>query len=135
MTAATKPTNTPERQLHRVVDPVAAAVNCHAGAIAVLDAAGNTKPGVTATGLTARGVFVESADNSAGAAGDLSIVVEKGVYRFANDGTDTIDRTHIEGTAYIVDDLTVAATDGIGTRSAAGRIVDVDDVGVWVEFK
>lgn len=33
-------------------------------------------------------------------------------------------------TAYIVDDQTVAATDGTGTRSAAGRIVLIEWDGV-----
>ena len=37
-----------------------------------------------------------------------------------------------QGTAYIVDDQTVAKTNGSSTRSAAGTIVDVDAQGVWV---
>jgi hypothetical protein len=35
----------------------------------------------------------------------------------------------------LVDDQTLAATDGAGTRSEAGDIYDVDDDGVWIEFK
>jgi hypothetical protein len=59
----------------------------------------------------------------------------KGVFRFKNSGADPIDRSHIEGTAYIVDDETVAATNGTNTRSAAGKIVDLDAAGVWVEIR
>ena len=34
---------------------------------------------------------------------------------------------------YIVDDETVAKTDGTATRSAAGKVVGLDSDGVWVE--
>jgi hypothetical protein len=34
--------------------------------------------------------------------------------------------------AYVVDDETVANSDGTGTRSGLGQIVDLDDDGVWV---
>ena len=33
----------------------------------------------------------------------------------------------------MVDDQTVAKTDGTGTRSAAGVVVNVDALGVWVD--
>lgn len=134
MTALTKERNTPARMNNRFNDPVAAGVVIYAGALVVLDADGNAAPGTTGNGLTARGVAMASIDNSQGAAGAEMVETEKGVWRLANDGADTIDRTHIGGTAYIVDDQTVAASDGSGSRSAAGNIVDVDDLGVWVEI-
>ena len=123
---------TPVRELETVSDPVAAATTIHAGALACLDASGNAVPGSTATGLKARGMALHPVAN-AGAAGDAMLQSRKGVFRFKNDGS--ITRANLEATAYIVDDETVAATDGTGTRSAAGRIVDVDSVGVWVEIK
>lgn len=135
MTALTQPRNTGSRLGDKVVDPVAAATTLYAGGIVCLDASGNAIAGKTATALKARGVASASVDNSAGAAGAEQVEILKGVFRFDNDATDTIDRTHIEGTAYIVDDQTVAANDGTSTRSAAGKIIDVDDSGVWVEFK
>ncbi|SIQ30805.1 hypothetical protein [Marinobacterium stanieri] len=134
MTALTKERNTPTRLSKRFSDPVAASAVIFAGALVVLDASGNAAKGTTATGLTARGVAQATVDNSNGAAADKTVETEAGTHRFVNDGTDTIDRTDIGGTAYIVDDQTVAATDGTGTRSAAGKIVDVDDLGVWVEI-
>ena len=113
-------------------DPVAAATKIYQGSLVCLDAAGNAVPGATATTLVARGRAATLVDNSAGLAGDLGVPTEAGIFRFANDAS--INRTHIGKTAYIVDDQTVAATDGTGTRSAAGRIDDVDSVGVWVEI-
>ncbi|MBF0445086.1 MAG: hypothetical protein HQL68_05810 [Magnetococcales bacterium] len=112
--------------------PVAAATLIYEGGIVALDAAGNAVPGATATDLTVVGMALGRADNSGGAAGDALVSVERVTARFINDGTDTVDRTHIGGNAYVVDDQTVAATDGTGTRSVAGKIMDLDSDGVWV---
>ena len=115
-------------------DPVAAATVLYTGALACLDASGNAVPGSTSTTLTARGVVEERVDNSGGAAGDKTVRIRSGVYNFKNSaGADEIDRTHIGDTVYIVDDETVAATDGTSTRSAAGICVDIDSDGVWVD--
>lgn len=114
-------------------DPVAADTVIYTGALACLDASGNAVPGATATDLTARGVCEERADNSGGAAGDISAPIRAGVFNFKNStGADEIDRTHIRSDAYIVDDETVAATSDTDSRSVAGEIVQVDGDGVWV---
>lgn len=131
MAALTEDRLTPQRSGVDFVDPVAAAAKIYAGALVVLDASGNAAPGSTATGLKPRGVALEQVDNSAGAAGAQTVHSRAGVFRFA---TADITRANIGGTAYIVDDQTVAATDGTGTRSAAGTIVDVDASGVWVKI-
>ena len=123
---------TPLRDLQLVGDPVAAATTIYAGALVCVNAAGNAVPGSTATGLKARGIATHPVINT-GAAGAATVQSRKGCARLKNDGSVT--RAHIEATAYIVDDETVAATDGSGTRSAAGRIVDVESAGVWVEIK
>ena len=135
MTALTQDRNTPRRGGDGFAFDVAAAVACIAGGIAVLDAAGNVKPGVTATGLIATGRFEATVDNSAGAAGDVQAAVAPGVYRFANSAAgDLIAKAEIGDDCYIVDDQTVAKTDGTSTRSVAGKIVDVDADGVWVKL-
>jgi len=59
-----------------------------------------------------------------GGAGAKYVRVEKGVFGFLTDGT--INRTHIGKTIFLVDDRTVSATDGAGTRSAAGVLDDFD---------
>lgn len=134
MAALTQDRNTPWRAGDEYVDPVAASTTIYAGALVVLDASGNAAPGSTATGLTARGVAQDQVDNGSGAAGDEVIETEAGEHRFDNDGTDTCVRTDIGGTAYIVDDHTVANTDGTSTRSSAGTITQIDDDGVWVDL-
>ena len=42
--------------------------------------------------------------------------------------------TGLVAVCYIVDDQTVAKTDGSSARSKAGTIVNVDDQGVWVRI-
>lgn len=133
MAALAKDRNTPRREGDQVNDPVAAGARIHAGSFVVLSATGYAAPGSTALNLSARGLAEEPVDNTGGADGDLTVAVRRGIFRFANEAGDLVARTHIGGTAYVVDDQTVAATDGVGTRSAAGKIVDVDADGVWVE--
>lgn len=135
MTALTKDRNTARRVGEDFTFPVAAAVTCHAGAIAVLDASGNVKPAVTATGLICVGRFEDSANNAAGSAGDITAKVAPGTYQYANSAAaDAITAAEIGDTCYLVDDQTVAKTDATGTRSAAGKIVGMDAAGVWVKM-
>lgn len=131
MTALTTGREIARRELLTVTDPVKAGVRIYRNAMVVLDA-GFAAPGRTAAGLKARGVAAAEIDNTAGANGAVFCICDKGTFAMVNDGS--VLRTHIGGTAYIVDDQTVAATDGGGTRSAAGQIADVDAAGVWITF-
>lgn len=134
MAALTADRNTIARDGQIFSYPVAAGVKIYAGSLVMLDASGNAKPGATATGQVAVGRARALADNTMGAAGDISVEVEQGVFQWANSSAgDAITRAEIGDTCYIVDDQTVAKTDGTGTRSAAGKVVDVDSVGVWVK--
>lgn len=127
------------KNIHRrvgrqVAHPLAAATKVHGGAIVVLEG-GFAKPGYTASGLMAAGMADASADNSGGADGDVSVTVSRDDWvRVLNDIGDPVTRTSINQPCFIVDDETVAATDGGGTRSEAGIVRDLDDVGVWLEF-
>ncbi|WP_303763497.1 hypothetical protein [Sphingobium yanoikuyae] len=112
-----------------------AATKILAGTIVMLNATGFATGGATATGQVADGVAMNTVDNSGGAAGDQSVRVEKGVFPFENSASaDAITIAEIGDDCYIVDNQTVAKTDGGGTRSKAGKIVDVDADGVWVAF-
>lgn len=130
MAALTADRNTPNRLGMQHRHPMAANVKIFAGALVVLDAAGNAKPAVTALNLVAVGRAAERADNTGGAAGAATVNVERGVFGFASDGT--IDRTCIGKTVYLVDDQTLAATDGGGTRSVAGILDDWDGTTAWL---
>lgn len=131
MAALTSPRNTKKR-IGGVLDlPVKAATTCYQGGLAVLDA-GYAAPGRAATGLIAAGVFIESV--TAVAAGDATARVEPGVYKFANSSAgDLIAQADVGTDCYIVDDQTVAKTNGSNTRSRAGKVFAVDGDGVWVQ--
>ena len=133
MTAATKNRNTPQRLHGRRGYPVAAAAICFAGTIAVQNASGFCQPASTATGLIPLGRFAKYIDNSAGANGDVQVEVESGVFYFANDA-DAVVAADVGKVCYLVDDQTVAKTDGTGTRSVAGIVDEVDANGVWVSM-
>ncbi len=105
------------------------------GSIVCLSATGYATRGATATTLVADGVARENIDNTGGADGAVRLDVEKGVFQFGNSSAgDAITIAEIGDDCYIVDDQTVAKTNGTNTRSIAGKIVDVDAQGVWVRF-
>lgn len=135
MAALTQDRNTVERSGNTRSGPVAAGAVLFAGALVAVNAAGNLVAGSTATGLKGFGRSEARFDNTGGAAGAITAEVRTGVFRFANSAAaDAITRADVGATAYIVDDQTVAKTDGSGTRSPAGTIYDIDAQGVWVEF-
>lgn len=138
MAALAADRDTPQRAGDEFVFPVAASVTCYAGGIAAMitssTGVGNVKPGAAATTLRGVGVFAETVTNGS-TAGAVSVKVRRGVFRFGNSASgDLIARKDIGANCYIVDDQTVALTDGSSTRSVAGVIRDVDADGVWVEF-
>jgi len=133
--ALTKDRNTKRRDGKQFNDPVAASTRIFAGSLMCLNAAGDAVPGSVSTTLKARGVAQEQVDNLSGAAGAARIESRCGVFPFANSAAgDQITRADIGANAYIVDDQTVAKTNGTNTRSVAGVIRDVDSDGVWIEI-
>ncbi|MBU0809621.1 MAG: hypothetical protein KKD30_05280 [Gammaproteobacteria bacterium] len=133
MVATTHNRNTPSVSGHRRGYPVAALALCLAGTIAVIDADGMVQPGVTGLNLVAVGIFEAQVDNSDGADGEQTAEVLRGFARLENSAdADEITAADIGKACFIVDNQTVAKTDGTGTRSIAGIVDAVDDVGVWV---
>ena len=89
--------------------PVAASARCFQGGLAMI-VGGYVKPGaVVANGLGV-GVFENTYDNSAGAAGDITARVRKGVFKFGNYASDPVPASQVGQPCYIYDDATVAAT-------------------------
>lgn len=134
MAQLTADRNTPRLEGDERVGGLAAAQVIYAGAILMRNAAGYLTEGATATGSIGAGVALERKSNP-GAAGAEVIRYRPGVFRFANSASgDLIAATDIGALCYIVDDQTVAKTNGSNTRSAAGVIDGVDATGVWVRF-
>ena len=108
-----------------VADPIAAGTTLFTGGMYTLDAAGNAKPSVAADKKPVRAVCTVHAVE---ADGD-SAKGERGIFCFENStGAAEVKRADIGANAYVADDHTVAKTGS----SIAGEIVDLDDMGVWV---
>ena len=135
MAALTQDRNTPQRDGSIIQIGVAGGKKIYAGALVALDTNGYATPGATATTLKGLGRAEEQVDNSGGADGAVTVNVRKGIFRFENEATDQVTSADIGGNCYIVDDQTVAKTDGTGTRSVAGKVFDVDSDGVWVDLR
>lgn len=134
MTALTANRNTPRRETPEIEShPIKGGVTIFAGALVCLDAAGWAMPGQPGVGL----VTVGRAEHKGSAAtnGEANVRTRRGVFQVANSGgADAITRAEIGDPAYLVDDQTVAKTNGTNTRSVAGTIRDVDAQGVWIEI-
>ncbi|MAZ84129.1 MAG: hypothetical protein CME90_11055 [Hoeflea sp.] len=134
MTALAADRNTPRRQGDLLNGLLAASVAVFGGAIVMRNDAGYLTKGATATGLVGVGVAQERKTGGA-SAGDETLNYRKGIFRFANSAsTDEITIAEIGKLCFVVDDQTVAKTDGSAARSPAGFVADVDAIGVWVEF-
>lgn len=102
----------------------------YTGAACIYDTSDSLiKPAETTTTGIALGVANYHVD--AGEDGDPWI--ESGTRPFTNSATtDEITNADAGAICYLVDDDTVAKTDGTSTRSKAGKVIRVDDYGVWV---
>lgn len=135
MAALTADRNTPLRANEQFSFPVAASTKIFAGSLVCVNASGYLTKGATSTTLKTVGVAEASADNSAGANGAIAAKVRRGLFKFGNSSsTDLIALADVGADCYVVDDQTVAKTNGSSTRSVAGKIRDVDADGVWVEI-
>ena len=137
MSATTIPLNTPRQGsgplLSLINPPVAADTKIFQGSLAAI-VGGYAVPASAAAGAIAAGRANYEADNTDGAAGDVSVEIERGTFRWKNSSsTDAIAASDVGSVCFVADDQTVAKTDGGGTRAIAGTIIAVDSLGVWVE--
>jgi hypothetical protein len=124
---------------HRTGDirnvPVKGATTILGGTIVVIGSDNFAVMGTAATGLAAIGVCKDTVVN-AGADGAARAEVFTGIWGpFANSASsDAISLDDIGKTCFIVNNQTVALTNGSSSRSAAGTVFMVDAEGVWVRF-
>ena len=135
MTALATERDTPARVGDRFEFPVAASTKIYKGSLVCINSSGYAVPGSASTTFKSVGMAEETADNSSGAAAAINVKVRRGVFRFGNSAsTDLIALADINASCYVVDDQTVAKTNGSSSRSVAGTILSVDATGVWVNF-
>jgi hypothetical protein len=115
-------------QPNMVLLPIAAATHLYAGPLVGVNGAGNVVAAADVSGLTVIGRSEMEVDNSAGAAGDLSLLVRRGVFLLPNSLTDPVTIASLGQFAYIEDDHTVRA--GGGTNNIrAGLVMGIDSTG------
>jgi hypothetical protein len=131
--AATTEINAPEHPGNIAQHPVAAATNLFAGTLVALDTSGNVVPAADTAGLRVVGRAEHNANNTDGAAGDITINVKRGVFRYANSATAAVDADDKGKIVYVEDNQTVAETST--NKIKAGRVFQVDADGVWVDTR
>lgn len=103
------------------------------GIVCISTATGLVVKGATATTQVAIGRCEEN--YLTGTSNTRKIKARIGCFKYGNSAAaDAIAADDIGKACYIVDDQTVALTDGTGTRSRAGIVAGVDSDGVWVQF-
>ncbi len=113
--------------------PVAASTTIYAGTLTMRDATGFLKNGADTASHVFAGVAREYANNSAGAAGDVTAKVSKtGEYKFAKSGSITV--ANIGTAVYLVDNQTVALAATTDQDIACGVIVDVEGDELWIRI-
>lgn len=133
MVALTADRNTPEASGVERIGLLGAAQSIFMGSILMRNASGHLIKGAVATGSF--GVGRAEDRGTSITAGVTSQRYRPGVYRFANaTAGDLIVTADIGAACYVLDDQTVAKTNGAATRSPAGIIDNVDATGVWVHF-
>jgi hypothetical protein len=126
--------NTPLMDTSTLGVPIAAGAHIFAGAMVCANATGFATPGATATTLTYLGRAEASVDNTGGADGAQIVIVRRHKsFKWVNSAGDLVTQASLGLPVYIVDDQTVAKTNGGNTRSIAGKMVGLDVDGVWVE--
>lgn len=126
--------NTPLKDGELISVPVAANAKIFAGSLVVANSTGFAAPGSVATTLTYLGRAEEFVDNTGGANGDKTVQVRRRkAFKFKNYATDLIVQADLGKVCYIVDDETVAKTNGGATRSAAGAVIGIETDGVWIQ--
>lgn len=136
MTATTTERNSKSRAADDFSFPIAANVKVLKGTLAHLNSSGYLEPGATATSKSPAILVAETVDNTGGSAGALQVPCRRGTWKFFNSSAgDAITNADYGTTCYLVDNQTVAKTNGTNTRSVAGTVRGVDaDGGVWVQL-
>jgi hypothetical protein len=126
--------NTPLKDTECLGVLVAGGVKIFAGALVCANATGFATPGATATTLTYLGRAESYVDNTVGIDGAQTLIVRRHrAFKWVNSAADPVSQANLGQIVYIVDDQTVAKTNGANTRSPGGKLVGIDTDGVWIE--
>lgn len=113
--------------------PVKADTYFNGNVVVFLDATGHAVPFANALAADkAVGVSYIGVDNVSGVDGEEKVETTVGEHKLTNAGDITI--TDVGSDAYFSAVETVSISSATSTRPKAGKITQVDDDGVWIEF-
>lgn len=120
--------------------PVAAATTIYAGAMVAVNSSGYAVPASADSKLKVVGRCQKTMKNTTaegyGAAGDLNVTIEQGIFQFVNGSSlNALTEADRGKLCYASDDNVVNRRDGMGTYPVAGKVVKVESGGVWVEIR
>jgi hypothetical protein len=133
--------SSPEATTRRLSVPVAAATTIYMGALVatLIGGSGYATNATADNTYRVLGVAAANATNTTaagyGAAGDINVEVERGVFPFANSATtDEVTAADVGEICYVADNNTVARTSNGGLRPVAGYVSRIEGGKVWVEI-
>ena len=127
--AATSGRNTSQTSGDVILVPVKAKTVIYEGTMVAIDSNGYAIAAKKAADLIIAGRAEESSDGSA----DTVIKVRRGCFKWANASSGTIAKTDILKNCYVADNETVTIT--ASGSSVAGKVIAVDDDGVFIEMR
>jgi len=134
MTALTEDRNTQRKDGELIPLPVVADDCIYGGSLVAVNADGYLNPGSDTAGLIFAGVADARADNTGGAAGDITCNVRRrGCYLFA---IAAATQANVGDVVYLVDDQTVGLAATTTNDIACGKIVEYySATKVWVDIE
>lgn len=132
MAALTSGRNTALRKAELLILPVKGATKIFEGSLVAVKA-GFAIPGKLDAAIIAVGRAEEFIENT-GADGEAIIKVRRGCFKFENDAAKPVTNAQLLQDCYIVDDQTVSSSHETNTRSRAGKVIEVEPDGVWIEI-
>lgn len=108
--------------------PVAASTTIYQGALVCVNSSGYLVPAANNTTYECMGVAAESADNSSGSNGDLTVTVDfNHVERFTGSG---ITQADVGKSCYVIDDETVGDDAAASKNVHVGTVVQLEATNV-----
>ena len=126
--------NTAYKDTVMVAVPLKAAAVIEAGKMVAVGADGFGVPAADAVGLKVVGISQEAVDNTGGISGAKTVrIIRKRAFHLLNSATNAVAAAHRFTNVYVKDAQTVSSNGGTNSI-VAGKCIDLDAQGVWVEI-
>ena len=134
-TALTADRTSPART-GELVAPLQGSNIVYGGSIVAVGTDGLALPAANVAGLKVIGRAEAFSDNTgANYLATRTVQVRRGIFQWDNGATNNLTRANISDPVYAIDDQTVGRTNEATNAVVAGRIVDVDASGIWVDTR